>query len=99
MMLPVDMIMSKVGSSIWSQSLILHICLVLDTDNTELLKKCGTGLPEIIVSKGNKLTVKFMTDNSVNAKVGQAQMCSYLFLYFEGIQSNMERGDRLGNSR
>merc|ERR1719154_1054154 len=39
-----------------------------DTDNTELLKKCGTGLPEKIVSKGNKLTVKFMTDYSVNAK-------------------------------
>jgi len=41
---------------------------VLDTDNTELLKKCGTGLPEKIVSKGNKLTVKFMTDYSVIAK-------------------------------
>ena len=49
------------------------ICLVLDTDNTELLKKCGTGLPEKIVSKGNKLTVKFKTDYSVGAKVGQVQ--------------------------
>ena len=47
------------------------ICLVLDTDNTELLKKCGTGLPEKIVSKGNKLTVKFKTDYSVGTKVGQ----------------------------
>ena len=55
-------------------------------------------MPEKIVSKGNKLTVEFMTDYSVIAKVGQAQMCSYLILYFEGIQSNMERGDRLGNS-
>ena len=99
MMLAVDMIMSKVGSIIWHNSLILYICLVLDTDNTELLKKCGTGLPEKIVSKGNKLTVKFMTDYIVNAKVGQAKMCPYLLLYFEGIQSNMERGDRLGNSR
>ena len=36
---------------------ILHICLVIDTDNTELLKKCGTRLPEKIVSKGNRLTV------------------------------------------
>ena len=76
----------------------MHICLVLDTDKTELLKKCGTGLPENIVSKGNTLTVKFKTDYSVNSKVGQAQMYSYLFFYFEGIQSNMERGDRLGNS-
>ena len=70
MMLAVDMIMSKVGSIIWHYSLILDICLVLDTDNTELLKKCGTGLPEKIVSKGNKLTVKFKTDYSVGAKVG-----------------------------
>ena len=43
--------------------------LVLDTDNTELLKKCGTGLPDKIVSKGNKLTVNFKTDYSVGAKV------------------------------
>ena len=50
-----------------------ELCLVLDTDNTELLKKCGTGLPGKIVSKGNKLTVKFKTDYSVGAKVGQVQ--------------------------
>ena len=55
---------------------ILYICLVLDTDNTELLKKCGIGLPEKIVSKGNKLTVKFKTDYSVGAKVGQVQLGS-----------------------
>ena len=54
-------------------SVILNICPVLDTDNTELLKKCGTGLPGKIVSKGNKLTVKFKTDYSVGAKVGQVQ--------------------------
>ena len=53
--------------------MILNICPVLDTDNTELLKKCGTGLPGKIVSKGNKLTVKFKTDYSVGAKVGQVQ--------------------------
>ena len=55
-------------------------------------------MPEKIVSKGNKLTVKFMTDSNVNAKVGQAKMCPYLFLYFEGIQSNLEGGDKLRHS-
>ena len=56
------------------QSHFVYLPLVLDTDNTELLKKCGTGLPEKIVSKGNKLTVKFKTDYSVGAKVGQVQL-------------------------
>ena len=49
--------------------MIEFIFLVIDTDNTELLKKCGTVLPDKVISNGNKLTVKFKTDYSVGAKV------------------------------
>ena len=43
--------------------------LVLDTDNTELLKMCGSRLPDAIISKGNMMTVKFVTDHSIGKKV------------------------------
>jgi len=39
---------------------------VLDTDNSELLKKCGRSKPEqILKSKGNKMSVVFHSDDSV----------------------------------
>ena len=41
---------------------------VLDTDNNELIKKCGTTKPNKLISSGNKLTVKFHSDYSVNKK-------------------------------
>jgi len=41
---------------------------VLDTDNSQLIKKCGSTIPDKIISSGNKLTVKFHSDSSVNAK-------------------------------
>ena len=71
MLQPVDMTMYKVDISIIFYFFYFLICLflVLDTDNTELLKKCGTGLPDKLVSKGNTLTVNFKTDYSVGAKV------------------------------
>ena len=38
---------------------------VLDTDNSELLKKCGRNKPEkILKSKGNKMSVVFHSDIS-----------------------------------
>ena len=49
----------------------MYLGLVLDTDRTELLKTCGTELPDEITSKGNRLTVKFKADRSVGGRVGQ----------------------------
>ena len=78
-----------------ASSLVLYICLVIDTDNTELLKKCGTELPDKITSQGNRLTVKFKTDHSVSAKVGQITwVFLQYFVLFKGIQSNLERGNK-----
>ena len=46
---------------------------VLDTDGvTQLKKLCGTSLPSPINSSGNKLTVIFHSDHSVNKKGFQA---------------------------
>ena len=51
--------------------------LVLDTDNTELLKKCGTGIPDSRwISMGNTLTVNFVTDNSIGKKVRKSYQMS-----------------------
>ena len=42
--------------------------LVLDTDNTQLVKRCGGTAPNKVISSGNKLTVVFHSDNSENMK-------------------------------
>ena len=44
------------------------LSLVLDTDNSQLIKKCGINTPPKIISSGNKLTVKFHSDSSVTKK-------------------------------
>ena len=77
-------------------------CLVLDSDNTELLKKCGTGLPDKIISKGNTLTVKFKTDYSVGAKVRQrlSQMSSCnnnVYFNFKGFRATWKEVTSTGN--
>ena len=41
---------------------------VLDTDNSELLKACGTKVPDKVTSSGNKMTVMFKTDYSQKRK-------------------------------
>ena len=41
---------------------------VLDTDNTELLRACGTKVPDKVTSSGNKMTVMFKTDYSQKRK-------------------------------
>ena len=41
---------------------------VVDTDNRGLIKKCGSVKPSKLISSGNKLTVKFHSDYSVNKK-------------------------------
>ena len=71
MLQPVDMTMYKVDISIIFYFFYFLICLflVLDTDNTELLKMCGSRLPDAIISKGNMMTVKFVTDHSIGKKV------------------------------
>ena len=37
---------------------------VLDTDNTELLKACGTKVPDKVTSSGNKMTIRLKTDQN-----------------------------------
>ena len=39
--------------------------LVLDSDNSELLRSCGTVLPLKVTSRGSRITVRFHTDFSV----------------------------------
>ena len=41
---------------------------VLDSDGSQLIKKCGSTKPGNVVSKGNTMTVKFHSDSSVPAK-------------------------------
>ena len=41
---------------------------MLDTDNSQLIKKCGSTKPAKLISTGNKLTVKFHSDSSVTMK-------------------------------
>jgi len=38
---------------------------VLDSDNSQMLKKCGTTSPGTVTSKGNTMTVKFHSDGTV----------------------------------
>ena len=38
---------------------------VLDTDGSELFKKCGSDAPPKVTSSGSKLTVRFRSDSSV----------------------------------
>ena len=65
---PVIMIMSKVLmlSVIYLYPLISS--LVLDTDDSELLKVCGYDIPHKVTSSGNKMTVHFKTDSSAVRK-------------------------------
>ena len=44
---------------------LLSLSSVLDTDNTELLKACGTKVPDKVTSSGNKMTIRFRTDQIV----------------------------------
>ena len=39
--------------------------VVLDTDESELLKQCGSSTPEEVVSSGSKMTVQFRSDGSI----------------------------------
>jgi hypothetical protein len=41
---------------------------VLDSDGSQLIKKCGSTKPGNVVSKGNTMTVKFHSDSAVPAK-------------------------------
>ena len=41
---------------------------VLDSDGKQLIKKCGSTKPNNVVSSSNVMTVKFHSDDSVNAK-------------------------------
>ena len=41
---------------------------VLDTDGSQILKTCGTELPEQLTSHGNKMTVVFHSDHSETFK-------------------------------
>ena len=41
---------------------------VIDTDGKQLIQKCGSTKPSVVVSKGNTMTVKFHSDNDINAK-------------------------------
>jgi len=41
---------------------------VLDSDGSQLIKKCGSTKPTNVVSKGNTMTVKFHSDSEVPAK-------------------------------
>merc|ERR1712227_846269 len=41
---------------------------VLDTSGAQLIKKCGSTVPSVIMSSGNRLTVKFHSDSSVTLK-------------------------------
>ena len=41
------------------------LCPVLDTDGSELFKKCGSDAPPKVTSSGNRLTVRFRSDSSV----------------------------------
>ena len=70
MLQPVNMTICKVDIIIFYTTFFL-ICLflVFDTDNTELLKMCGSRLPDAIISKGNMMTVKFETDHNIGKKV------------------------------
>ena len=63
----VPMTMQKVILQFVGLSSIVSF-IVLDTDNSQLIKKCGTTTPSKIISSGNKLTVKFHSDSSVSFK-------------------------------
>ena len=47
--------------------LIIRYNLVFDSDDSLLLKSCGTTLPEPIVSRSNNLRIVLKTDHSRNA--------------------------------
>ena len=47
---------------------LLSLSSVLDTDNSELLRACGTKMPDKVTSSGNKMTVMFKTDYSQKRK-------------------------------
>ena len=47
---------------------LLSLSSVLDTDNSELLRACGTKMPDKVTSSGNKMTVMFKTDGSVDRR-------------------------------
>ena len=53
---------------IWNYLFISIHSPVLDTDNTELLRACGTKVPDKVTSSGNKMTVMFKTDGSVDRR-------------------------------
>ena len=42
--------------------------LVLDSDDRQMIKKCGSTKPDKIVSSSNSLKVKFHSDSSVTKK-------------------------------
>ena len=50
---------------ITSSSASTLLCPVLDTDGSELFKKCGSDAPPKVTSSGNRLTVRFRSDSSV----------------------------------
>ena len=47
---------------------LFSLSSVLDTDNSELLRACGTKMPDKVTSSGNKMTVMFKTDGSVDRR-------------------------------
>ena len=68
---PAPMIMSQVLifeilKKIYMQLMyIVHIYIVLNTDNSLMIKKCGSKTPGAIISSGNKMTVNFHSDFNV----------------------------------